>query len=209
MPAGRRHVSIAGTRSGGDAMKKNNQAVRAGALLLAGALALPAWAQGSFPALGKGRVPQHLRCKAVKLCVVTVVVERSTAGGNTCGIDVVDVVYLHRRTETLVFSLKAGGVGPSGATYSFRAGGQGIVIGENHDDTTSFDEPQASAPAASGATVFQFDAAQSTPTLERRNLQSWVDKVFTYAIQLDRTPAAGGPSAPCPPLDPVIVSRGD
>lgn len=188
---------------------KNKKRLRVAALLLAATLALPAAAQGSFPALGKGRVPQHLRCKAVKLCVVTVVVERSTAGGNGCGIDVVDVVYLHRRTETLVFTLKAGGVGPSGATYRFRAGGQGIVIGENHDDTTSFDEPQASAPATSGATVFQFDAAQSTPTLERRNLQSWVDKVFTYAIHLERTPPGGGPAADCPPLDPVIVSRGD
>lgn len=184
-------------------------AVRAGALLLAAALALPAVAQGSFPALGKGRVPQHLRCKAVKLCVVTVVVERSTAGGNTCGVDVVDVVYLHRRTETLIFALKAGGLGPSGATYAFRPGGQGIVIGENHDDTTSFDEPQANAPATSGATVFQFDAVQSTPIAERRNIQVWVDKVFTYAIQLDRAPAGGGAAVPCPPLDPVIVSRGD
>ncbi len=180
------------------------------ALGIAAAWPPTAGAQTAPATLGKaGRPLQQFRCpKMLPTCLVTVVVERNNGSANTCGIDVVDVVLAARATERIVFALKNGGTGPSGAQYAFRPGGAGIVVAENNDDATDLSEPAANNPAGSGSPVFVREAA-STPTQERLAIQRRLDKAFAYTVQLDRTPAGGGAGAPCPPLDPVIVTRGD
>jgi hypothetical protein len=163
--------------------------------VLAGALAWPAHAGGV-----SGLSFRHQRCLQGTECVVRVLVGVKATPGNSCGVNLPDVVVLGRQVTKLTWTLAPL---PGAAKHRFEAAAR-VRINDN-SDTANEPELQTGGTANFNDEALPADAGRDSKQLgANAHLRM---KVHSYTVTLERETAPGS-WAPCDPYDPIVITRG-
>jgi hypothetical protein len=163
--------------------------------LVAGVLAWPVHAGGVA-----GGPLRHQRCLQGSECVVRVLVGVKATPGNSCGVNVPDVVVLGRQVTKLTWTLAPL---PGAAKHRFEAAAR-VRITDN-SDTANEPELQTGGTANFTDEALPADAGRDSKQLgANAHLRM---KVHSYTVTLERETAPGN-WAPCDPYDPIVITRG-